>query len=210
MKKIPIIVGIIIRSALWNQPPAHADGDQGGVINVGANDLEVIAECNRKFFPPYEVRFLSDLPLTLMVTWKDGQRSVSPAGGLDVAGFWITPIRPHCVLRGGGEARAPLDGVSLSFVASANVSLLALDSPQNLTVLGPDGNAQMTTINGKNLGFFGGGLVGAYVNWRFDAGGHQNRIALAFLVGLGGFAGISGTKDSGEIKTIALGLVLSR
>jgi len=194
---------LILLAALYGI--SHAAPYRGSIIDPG--DSDVLGTCNRRFFPVFENRPFSDAPFQLMVAWRDGERSISPAAGLDLYALWYTPLRPRCTSLGAYDARAPATGVSLHFMLSANATLANLETQTTLQIADGNGGSTATEVDKSNLGALLGGMGGFLLDITFDSGGHDNRIALAGLVGYGYFLG---SEADGATFTLGVGVVFSR
>lgn len=195
-----IALALLITVAVAHGPAlAQSTAATGEYKDANLSDSVLLEKCNNRFFPVAENRLLSDVPISVFYTKMNGNTSITPAAGLDVVGIWLTPVQPQCEIASPGRALAPAHGLAVHLVASGNISLLALDKPAT-----DDSGNELTE---KNLGGFFGGMVGIYVDYRFEAGGHENRIAVGGILGLGGFVG---AKESGFVTTLGAGVVLTR
>jgi len=191
---------------------ASASPNDNDVYENNIPGVDVVAECNKRYFPPFEVRYLSDVPVKIIVGKRSGEKTqVGPAAGLDVFALWYTPVHPACMLLGPERASIPRNGISLHAMLGLNASLAALSKTSELKVVTDTQTmtAEDRTISEANIGGLFSVNIGTYIDMKFDAGGHENHLAFAAIAGFGYYAG-SANGGSGATYSLALGVVISK
>lgn len=171
--------------------------------------------CADHFYPRTEVRALSDIPLTLLITEINDETTVGPAAGLDVLGFWLNAIRPSC--RDGGrteysastqsEVAVPdsrvsyrrftenRTGTNVAIFATANAAYTIFAVDRELRILDPNNptdpsKATTEQLSEAKAGAYLSGGIGLLADWRWITRGTKgNRIALGVFARYGWFTG---------------------
>jgi hypothetical protein len=191
--------------------------------NKGTHE-KVCAECRNFFYPRFEVRKLSDVPLTLLISRIDNKTTVGPAAGLDALGLWWNISRPNCVDDMDNPAHNVDDyrhfhkptGLQLSAFLTANASYTVLSVNDSVKVDAkiPDPSQPGQSLTGTGTKEVETAKSGAYlsiglgllcdVRW-LTSGVKRNRFAIGAMARYGWFAGTDkGVFSIGPLLNISI------
>jgi hypothetical protein len=172
-------------------PPAY-------VATQGTSESR-LEQCRELYYPLLEVRYLQDLPITVLLTKpKDGPLRATPATGLDVLALWLSPARPSCRKSSTDDSLfvAPIEGLWSSLVVTGNAAYAAM----------PAAGEEVSPGDNVDLGFYLSAGLGALLRYRWKSGGHGNTVAFGVLGRFGYFTGDAG--DGAGYWTFAVGPAL--
>jgi hypothetical protein len=204
-----LTAGIGSQALTQTVPASPATYGYTGTFREGAK------ECADYFHPRTEVRALSDVPLTLLVTEIGDETTVGPAAGLDVLGFWVNVIRPSC--KGGSRTEWDTNtgasvsvpdsrskyrtyeenraGTNVAVFATANAAYTIFAVDRELRIVDPNNptdpdKATTEELSEAKVGAYLSGGVGVLVDWRWITRGSKgNRLALGVFARHGWFSG---------------------
>lgn len=162
---ILFLVGTTVHADSFPLTRAFASMEKG-------KDNPAKTDCEEQYFPKWEVKELSSLPIQVMLTKKGGEWSAGPAVGLNVYGLWFNMLNNECVSE--GTKYVPSNDVKqLSAMVSLSTDYVLFQTP------GTDNeNENKDKVEG---GLMAGGKVGLLFDWAWKNGENPNRVSLGVI-----------------------------
>ncbi len=189
--RCPLLLLLTLSMVTATRPGTARAEESEQIVLIGSGTPEErLAQCREHFFPELEVRYLSEIPIEVLIAYLENAGwTYGPAAGLNVLGLWWTPARPEC-RRGVDEQHfvGPREGLTFSLAASGNATLTSFGVSRQVVINVPNPDPTMmplsgeTTVSANATGMALGLIGGLYLQYNWRSGGHGNHVGLGVVI----------------------------